>query len=341
MKRVIFLGLSIVLTLTGLPSPASAQLATNWIIPAAGNTAGSGGTYWKTDLSIHNPQSWELPLVVQVLESDQVNDFVPTLDLVIYPYETINLWDVLGPDLFDVHGTGAILIYVPPNESCPDLECQFLVTSRTYTSDPSGGAGEFGQALPGAALTIGVSLLMPEGAAGSDHLAVAAGTGALAVSAMILPGISGSYVMLVLGQYQNVLDKLTRIQIGLAAGRFEGAAFLWLASLGAGIVIGLLLFARLLNFLLRRFRSATMAFLIGLLLGSLWVLWPFKTIEAGTEVTGRSGEVKEEIRIATAPNRLPASGGEAAAAAGALAAGLVGSAGMIAMGRRKGDGGEG
>ncbi|MBN1826946.1 MAG: DUF368 domain-containing protein [Candidatus Eisenbacteria bacterium] len=196
-------------------------------------------------------------------------------------------------------------------------------------------------ALPGAALTVGVSLAMPENAAGSDHLAVAAGTGALAVSAMILPGISGSYVMLVLGQYQNVLGKLTRLQIGLAAGRFEGAAALWLFSLGAGIVVGLLLFARLLNFLLRRFRSATMAFLIGLLIGSLWVLWPFKTIDAGATVTGRSGEVKEEIRIATAPNRLPRSGGEAAAAGGALLAGLLGSAGMIRMGRRKGGGVEG
>jgi hypothetical protein len=159
MKRVKFLGLSIVLVLAGLPSPASAQLAANWMIPAAGNTAGTGGTYWKTDLSIHNPQSWDLPLVVQVLESDKVNDFVPTLDLVIYPYETINLWDVLGPDLFDINGTGAILVYVPPTEPCPDLECAFLATSRTYTSDPTGGPGEFGQALPGAALLEGTDWL--------------------------------------------------------------------------------------------------------------------------------------------------------------------------------------
>ncbi len=172
MNRSILVVVLLSIVLTVVPTVADAQLAANWIIPATANTPGNGGTYWKTDLSIHNPQSWELPLLVQFLETGKVNDTVPTLDLVIYPYETINLWDVLGPDLFDVHGTGAILIYVPPNESCPDLECQFLVTSRTYTSDPSGGAGEFGQALPGAALLEGTDWLTFGYAAGilNDNL---------------------------------------------------------------------------------------------------------------------------------------------------------------------------
>lgn len=190
-------------------------------------------------------------------------------------------------------------------------------------------------AIPGIMLTVGVSLAMPDNAAGADNLLVAAGTGAIAISAMILPGISGSFIMLVLGQYQNVLEKLTSLQLGLADGRFEMGAALWLISLGVGIVIGILIFARILNFLLARFPSATMAFLIGLLLGSLWVLWPFKEISAGAEVTGRSGEVKQEVLIATAPNRLPDGGREAGIAFGAFVAGLAGSAGMIALGRKK------
>ncbi len=148
------------------PGIADAQLAASWIIPAVANTPGNGGTYWSTDVSIHNPQTWELPLTVQFLETGKVNDFVPTLDLLIYPYETINLWDVLGPDLFNVRGTGALLIYVPPDEPCPDLECQFLATSRTYTIDPMGGFGEFGQALPGAALLEGTDWLTYGYAAG-------------------------------------------------------------------------------------------------------------------------------------------------------------------------------
>lgn len=190
-------------------------------------------------------------------------------------------------------------------------------------------------AVPGVALTVGVSLMMPEGGAGSDNLLWAAAVGALAISAMILPGISGSFVMLVLGQYQNALTKLTGLQRGLAQGRFDLDAFLWLACLGVGMLVGLLAFARLLDFLLRRFKSATMAFLIGLLLGSLWALWPFKDLSAGAEVTGRKGEVKQELRIATAPNRLPHSAAEGMMAGGAFVAGLICSAGLIALGRKR------
>ena len=152
--------LAVVIFILGLvPGTTQAQLSANWVIPASANTPGNGNTYWRTDLSIHNPQSWEIPVLVQFLETGIVNDHVPTLDLVIYPYETVNLWDVLGPDLFDINGTGAILVYVPPEEPCPDLECHFLATSRTYTDDPLGGEGEFGQALPGASLLEGVDWL--------------------------------------------------------------------------------------------------------------------------------------------------------------------------------------
>ncbi|MFH1278746.1 MAG: DUF368 domain-containing protein [Candidatus Eisenbacteria bacterium] len=195
-------------------------------------------------------------------------------------------------------------------------------------------------AVPGVALTVGVSLAMPDKGAGSENPLVAIGTGAIAVSAMILPGISGSFVMLVMGQYQNVLAQLTSLQIGLAEGRVEWGAGLWLGCLAVGFVIGLLVFARLLRFLLVRFRSATMAFLIGLLAGSLWVLWPFKEIGAGAEVTDHSGEVKEEVRIATAPNRLPENVRETAVPLAALAAGLVGSAGMIRLGGKRGGKGD-
>jgi putative membrane protein len=195
-------------------------------------------------------------------------------------------------------------------------------------------------AIPGIALTVGVSLAMPESTAGSDNPAVAAGTGALAISAMILPGISGSYVMLVLGQYQNFLAKLTGLQRGIAAGELDIEAIVWLAALGVGMVVGILVFARLLSFLLKRFKAATMAFLIGLLLGSLWVLWPFKDMAAGAEVTDRAGEVKQDILIATAPNRLPDDWKEGLIALAALAGGLAGSAGMIALGKRRGGGDE-
>lgn len=189
--------------------------------------------------------------------------------------------------------------------------------------------------IPGIAITVCVSLMMPESGAGSDNLFWIAVVGALAICAMILPGISGSFVMLLLGQYQNALSKLTSLQTGLAKGRFDLEAFIWLTCLASGMLVGLLLFARVLDFMLRRFKSATMALLIGLLLGSLWALWPFKDISAGAEITGSKGEIKHELQIATAPNRLPNSISECISAGGALVIGLVGSAGLIAMGRKR------
>jgi putative membrane protein len=192
-------------------------------------------------------------------------------------------------------------------------------------------------AVPGILLTVGVSLIMPDSSAGLDNPLFAFATGAIAISAMILPGISGSYVMLVMGQYQNVLEKITSLQLSLAKGRIDFGAALWLGALAAGMGVGILLFARLLHFLLRRFRSATMAFLIGLLVGSLYVLWPFKNLDAGAGITDRKGRVKEDVRIATAPNRMPETASEGLIGGGALVAGFLCSAGLIAFGRREGD----
>jgi len=182
--------------------------------------------------------------------------------------------------------------------------------------------------IPGIAITLGISLVMPDSAYGLDNPLMAFITGAIAISAMILPGVSGSYVMLIMGQYQNALNKLTN---------FDAGALIWFLGLVLGMGVGIVLFARLLHFLLARYRSQTMAFLIGLLLGSLFVLWPFKDIDSGARVTGRDGEVKEEIRIATAPNRLPNNLSEGLIGGGALLAGLLGSYGLIAIGKRKGN----
>jgi putative membrane protein len=190
-------------------------------------------------------------------------------------------------------------------------------------------------AIPGIALTVGVSLIMPDSSAGLDNPFMAFITGAIAISAMILPGISGSYVMLVMGQYQNVLTKLTNLQLGLAKGTIDFGAVTWLALLAVGMGVGIILFARLLHFLLKRYQAATMAFLIGLLVGSLYVLWPFKDIESGAAVKDRHGEVKTNVKIATAANRLPENGTEGAIGGGAFVAGLIGSAGLLVIGRRK------
>ena len=107
-------------------------------------------------------------------------------------------------------------------------------------------------------------------------------SGALAISAMILPGISGSFLMLALGVYFPLLAAINALiegVPGLVKGTLTKAMsgsvlILFFAALGC--VFGLLAFTRLLNYLLERYRNLTIAFLIGLMVGSLYGLWPFR-----------------------------------------------------------------
>lgn len=88
--------------------------------------------------------------------------------------------------------------------------------------------------------------------------------GAIAICAMILPGISGSFILLLLGLYTGVLHAVKNLEFGL------------LGLFALGCVAGLLSFARLLSWLLSHARNITLAFLTGLLVGSLNKVWPWK-----------------------------------------------------------------
>jgi len=130
--------------------------------------------------------------------------------------------------------------------------------------------------IPGIALTVAVSFAFQHMTQATDNLVWSFTAGMIAISAMILPGISGSFVLLVMGQYENVLSKIKSIQIGIATGHLEIEAMIWLAVFAVGCIAGLLVFARLLGYLLKYYRTAILLFLIGLIIGSFWVLWPFK-----------------------------------------------------------------
>ncbi|MBD3322607.1 MAG: DUF368 domain-containing protein [Chitinivibrionales bacterium] len=95
-------------------------------------------------------------------------------------------------------------------------------------------------------------------------------SGACAVSAMALPGISGSLVLILLGQYYTVLSAISELK----HFSLEAAAFLGVFSIG--MLLGILLFAKLITWVLAHFHDVTMAFLTGLMGGSLWALWPFR-----------------------------------------------------------------
>ena len=89
-------------------------------------------------------------------------------------------------------------------------------------------------------------------------------SGALAICAMILPGISGSFILLILKKYDYIFN---------AIGYFD---FTVLIPFVFGIITGLALFARFLSWMLRNFYRATIMVINGLLIASLWVIWPYQ-----------------------------------------------------------------
>ena len=118
-------------------------------------------------------------------------------------------------------------------------------------------------------------------------------SGMLAVCAMILPGISGAFILLILGKYEYVIETLENpfiIEHMMIIGVFVG-----------GCAVGLVGFARVLKFFLDRFRPQTLAFLTGLLLGSLRKIWPWKTPEVTRMIHG-------ELRVVQESNILPEPG---------------------------------
>jgi len=96
--------------------------------------------------------------------------------------------------------------------------------------------------------------------------------GAVAICAMILPGISGAYILLLLGMYLHVTGAIK----GLPKGDLSTENLLTIAVFCSGCALGLLSFSKLLRWLLARHTSPTMAVLGGFMIGSLRKIWPFK-----------------------------------------------------------------
>ncbi|MDO4569426.1 MAG: DUF368 domain-containing protein [Planctomycetia bacterium] len=96
--------------------------------------------------------------------------------------------------------------------------------------------------------------------------------GMIAICAMILPGISGSYILLILGKYAFIIDKVKRVS-HLDATVSD---LLTLSIFAAGCLVGLLSFSKLLKWLLKHYHTAVLALLTGFMLGSLRCLYPFQ-----------------------------------------------------------------
>ena len=118
-----------------------------------------------------------------------------------------------------------------------------------------------------------------------SEFSYAALCGAVAISAMVLPGISGSLILILMGEYFEIISAIS----GLKHLYLDYILFLGVFALGMGF--GLLLFARLVDFVFKRFYNATMAFLIGLMFGSLYALWPFKKYVVMDQYIKASGNI--------------------------------------------------
>jgi putative membrane protein len=107
-------------------------------------------------------------------------------------------------------------------------------------------------------------------------------SGALAICAMILPGISGSYILLLLGMYKPILDAIHEKDIKI------------LGTLIIGAVVGLLSFSRLLKWLFDHYQNITLATLTGFIIGSLNKIWPWKEILKSEMINGKLKILQEE-----------------------------------------------
>ncbi|MCP3942173.1 MAG: DUF368 domain-containing protein [Desulfobacteraceae bacterium] len=129
--------------------------------------------------------------------------------------------------------------------------------------------------------------------------------GAVSISAMVLPGISGSLVLILMGIYFDVISAISALE----SGHLD--TLLFLCCFGAGIVVGGLLFARLINFVLKKYYNLTMAFLLGLMVGSLHALWPFKKVMIIARQYVKQGggiSIIENSPVYTNINILPSNG---------------------------------
>lgn len=125
-------------------------------------------------------------------------------------------------------------------------------------------AGSIVGALLGTAIALWIGLAEP-GTAG-DSLLFYFLAGSIAICAMILPGISGSFILLLLGAYLPVMTAVKQFDLPV------------IAVFGLGCLFGLAAFSRALNWMFRKHHDLTVATLTGFLLGSLYIVWPWKAV---------------------------------------------------------------
>jgi putative membrane protein len=128
----------------------------------------------------------------------------------------------------------------------------------------------------GTAVAVTIAMLNP--ASENDHMIYLVLCGVVAASSMILPGLSGSFVLILMGNYQLVMiDSVNQLNLTI------------LLPVAVGAAIGILGFSHFLSWIFKKFRNQTIALLSGFILGSLIILWPWK--EELTQTFGEKTKV--------------------------------------------------
>ena len=136
--------------------------------------------------------------------------------------------------------------------------------------------------------TVAMSLSFVEPATENSNLLFVFICGIIGISGMMLPGLSGSYILILLGNYKLLMvTAVTELDISLLSIFFLGSIF------------GLISFSHLLSWVLTRYKDATLALLTGFILGSLNIIWPWKQIT-------KSIKINDEVKIIAYNSNLPA-----------------------------------
>ncbi|MGS2726328.1 DUF368 domain-containing protein [Psychroserpens sp. BH13MA-6] len=104
--------------------------------------------------------------------------------------------------------------------------------------------------------------------------------GFIAIIAMILPGVSGAFILLILGAYETAINTVNALVEGVSTGNFDllKDAVLKLCLLGIGAIVGLKVFSKILNWMFKHKKNLTLAILTGFMIGSLNKIWPWKEV---------------------------------------------------------------
>ena len=142
----------------------------------------------------------------------------------------------------------------------------------------------------------------PSSSSGEGGLAGLFIAGFAGAAAMVLPGVSGGYLLLVLGQYVAVLDAIDAFKEAIRAGELNSILeSAWpLLAIGIGVLLGVSLVSNIMRWLLKHHRDVTLGALLGLLLGAVAGLWPFREAVLPDVGSMVRGEVVETVADAEA-----------------------------------------